>query len=410
MDYKDYYAILGVPRTASQADIKKAYRKLARQHHPDVNKGNAEAERRFKEINEANAVLGDPEKRRAYDTLGADWAAYQQTGGAGAGGANPFADFVRRSYAGGSGGAGTGPGGIRFEYHGNAEDLSGFSDFFRTFFGGAAPGTGRASSTSAGGRRGRFGGARQATQPADYDDVLSGLGFDAFEGGAPQGSRGRGARQRDVEAETEITLEEVFHGTTRLLQVGDHRFEVRIPAGVTDGQRIRLSGRAGSGPGAGDVYVRVKVLPHPVFERSGADLTREVQVPLRDALLGGETPVQTLAGTRLLLRIPSGTQNGRTFRLAGQGLPRFRAEGRGDLFARVRVLLPTGLDERARDLAAQFLDAAERDPNGEHGTNGGRETADAAAGGRSPAGQRSSPGERPSAGGRSPADGRPASP
>ena len=367
MDYRDYYAILGLPRTASQAEIKKAYRKLARQHHPDVNKGNAEAERRFKEINEANAVLGDPEKRKAYDTLGADWAAYQQAGGAGANGANPFADFVRRSYAGGTGGAGTGPGGVRFEYHGNAEDLSGFSDFFRTFFGGAAPGAGRASSTGAGGRRVRFagGGSRGAAQTADYDDILGGLDFDTFETNVRQPGRqpGRGrataARHQDVEAETELTLDEVFHGTTRLLQVGGRRFEVQIPAGVEDGQRIRLSGKAGSGPGAGDVYVRVKVVPNPTFERHGADLTREIAVPLRDALLGGEVPVQTLTGSRLLLRIPEGTQNGRTFRLAGQGLPRFRGDGRGDLYARVRVTLPTGLDERARDLATQFLDAAE---------------------------------------------------
>ncbi len=359
MDYKDYYTILGVPRTAGQAEIKKAYRKLARQHHPDVNKGNAEAERRFKEINEANAVLGDPEKRRAYDTLGADWAAYQQAG-AGASDANPFADFVRRSYAGGTGGAGTGPGGIRFEYHGNAEDLSGFSDFFRTFFGGAAPGAGRASSTSATGRR-RSGG-RRASPSADYEDVLGDLNFQGFAEDGRAAGRGRAApaRRQDVEAGTEVTLDEVFHGTKRLLQVGDRRFEVQIPAGVEDGQRIRLSGKAGTGPGAGDVYVRVKVVPNPTFERHGADLTREIAVPLRDALLGGEVPVQTLAGTRLLLRIPEGTQNGRTFRLAGQGLPRFRGDGRGDLYARVRVTLPTGLDERARELATQFLDAVER--------------------------------------------------
>jgi curved DNA-binding protein len=359
MEYKDYYAILGVPRGASQADIKKAFRKLARQHHPDVNKGNADAERRFKEINEANAVLGDPEKRRSYDTLGADWASYQQSGGAGAA-ANPFADFVRRSYADGPGGTGgSGPGGIRFEYHGSAEDLSGFSDFFRTFFGGGAPGTGH-SSTNAGGR----GSARGTGQaPADYDDLLGGLGFEPARG---PGRRGRSvqaqARRQDVEAETQVTLEEVFHGTTRLLQVEARRYEVAVPPGVVDGQRIRLSGKAGSGPAAGDVYVRIKVLPHRTFERNGADLTRDVPISLRDALLGGEVPVETLAGSRLLLRIPAGTQPGRTFRLAGQGLPRFRAAGRGDLYARVRVTVPTNLDEHARDLADRFLDAAEGRP------------------------------------------------
>lgn len=355
MEYRDYYQTLGVPRTATQADIKKAYRRLARQHHPDVNKGNADAERRFKEINEAHAVLGDPEKRRAYDTLGADWAAYQQAGGGRPGGAaeNPFADFVRRSSAGGA----AGPGGIRFEYRGSAEDLSGFSDFFRTFFGGASPAAGgRATASGAG---------------AGYDDLLSGLGFEPAArapraprgaGGAERRPGGRAAagRRQDVEAVTEVTLEEIFGGTTRLLQVGDRRYEVRIPAGVPDGQRIRLSGKAGTGSGAGDVYVKVRVLPHAVFERNGADLTRELTVTLRDALLGGEVAVETLSGGRLLLRIPRETQNGRVFRLAGQGLPRFHDSGRGDLYVRVRVLLPTGMDEEARELASRFLDAADR--------------------------------------------------
>ena len=364
MEYKDYYAILGLPRTASQADIKKAFRRLARQHHPDVNKGNAEAERRFKEVNEAHAVLADPQKRKAYDTLGADWAAYQQGGGPG-GADNPFADFVRRSYAGGGGG----PGGVRFEYRGSAEDLSGFSDFFRTFFGGApgAPYGSASGSTSTGGSGG-----------TGYDDLLGQLGFETAPG-RPGGRRGRTSGQpsgqpramprRDVEAETEVTLEEVSQGTTRLLQVGDRRYQVTIPAGVVDGQRIRLSGKAGSGPGAGDVYVRVRVLPHATFERRGADLTREVPVSLRDALLGGQAPVETLGRTRLLLRIPPETQTGRTFRLAGQGLPHFRGEGRGDLYARVRVVLPTHLDEHARELAGRFLDAAGQPESGHAGTS-----------------------------------------
>jgi len=359
MEYRDYYAILGLPRTASQADVKKAFRRLARQHHPDVNKDNAESERAFKEINEAHAVLGDPAKRRAYDTLGANWTSYQQGGGAGATD-NPFADFVRRSSAGGT--AGTGPGGIRFEYHGSAEDLSGFSDFFRTFFGGGAPGSGGGSATGAGGRRSPMQSAG-AGMSTDYDDLLGGLGF-AGAASPGQARRGRattsGAPREDVEADTEVSLEEVFHGTTRLLQVGDRRYEVRIPPGVVDRQRIRLSGKAGSGPAAGDVYVRIRVPAHPTFERHAADLTRDVSVSLRDALLGGEVAVETLTGGHLLLRIPAGTQGGRTFRLAGQGLPRFKAEGRGDLYARVRVLLPTNLDEHARELAGRFLDAADR--------------------------------------------------
>jgi DnaJ-class molecular chaperone len=351
MEYRDYYQTLGVPRTASQADIKRAYRRLARQYHPDVNKGKPDAERRFKEINEANAVLGDPEKRRAYDSLGADWAAYQQAGGAAK---DPFADFVRRSRSGG--GTGPGPGGIRFEYRGNPEDLAGFSDFFRTFFG---------SDPGAPSGRAPHSGTDTGTGRLQYDDVLGDLGF-GTSAGRGAGRRGHGsggsrpAPRQDVETETEVTLEEVFAGTTRLLQVGDRRYEVKIPVGVVDGQRIRLSGKAGSGPGAGDVYVRVRVLPHATFERQGADLVCELPISLRAALLGGEVPVPTIAGTRLLLRIPPGTQNGRTFRLAGQGLPRFRAAGRGDLFARVRVVLPTGLDENARRLASQFLDAVDQ--------------------------------------------------
>jgi curved DNA-binding protein len=358
MEYKDYYAILGVPRTASQAEIKKAFRKLARQHHPDVNKGNPEAERRFKEVNEAHAVLNDPEKRKAYDTLGANWASYQQGGGAGAAD-NPFADFVRRSYASGAGG--TGRGGIRFEYRGSAEDPSGFSDFFRTFFGGGAPGSG-GSATGARGRQNPMRGAGAGIS-MDYDDLLGGLGFEGTPARAP-GRRGRattsGAPKQDVEAEAEVTLEEVLHGTTRLLQVSDRRYEVTIPPGAADRQRIRLSGKAGSGPAAGDLYVRIKVLPHPTFERNAADLTRDMNISLRDALLGGEVPVETLAGGRLLLRIPAGTQSGRIFRLAGQGLPRFRVDGRGDLYCRVRVVLPTDLDEHARELATRFLDAADQ--------------------------------------------------
>lgn len=361
MEYRDYYKILGVPRGASQAEIKKAFRRLARQFHPDVNKSDAAAEQRFKEVNEANAVLGDAEKRRAYDALGANWSAYQQAGGGG----GPFADFMR-----GAGGAG--PGGVRYEFHGNAEDMAGFSDFFRTFFGGAgaafdgAAGRGRPAGTYATETRS---GRRAAAGPG-FDDILSELGIDGVgiddlpdpgRGRRTAGPRGAGvspARGRDVEAEAEVSLEEVFHGTTRMVQIDRRRLEVKIPPGVADGQRIRLSGTAGDGGTGGDLYLRVKVRPHPAFERNGADLTRELPVTLRVALLGGQVPVETIAGSRLLLTVPAGTQPGRTIRLAGQGLPRFRADGRGNLFVRIRVVLPADLDEHARELAARFLDAA----------------------------------------------------
>jgi curved DNA-binding protein len=374
MEYTDYYSILGVPRTATQAEIKKAYRKLARQHHPDVNKGTSAAEKRFKEINEANAVLGDSQKRRAYDQLGSNYATYQQAAGAGM----SFEEFVRHAQAGGAqaggaqaggaqagggfpGGAGFGgagfPGGIRFEYRGNTEDLGGFSDFFRAFFGGGtgSPAAGEAGSP-VGGRRSSRGTGRRGRSPAPDHDLWS-----------PEAAGA--VRPGDIEVETDVSLEEVALGSTRLVRVGDRRLEVKIPPGVADGQRIRLSGKAGSGDAAGDLYVRTKVAPHPVFERKEADLSREISITLREALLGGEIPVETVTGNRLLLTVPSGTQNGRVFRLAGQGLPRFRAEGRGDLRVRVRIVLPGPLGPRQRELADQFLDAvAQPDPrvDGEH--------------------------------------------
>lgn len=355
MEYRDYYATLGVPRTASQAEIKKAFRKLARQHHPDVNKGDAAAEQRFKEVSEANEVLSEPEKRKLYDQLGANWQAYQASaasggpGGAGSpgGAGNPFADF--ESFG------SPGPG-VRYEYRGNAEDLEGFSEFFRTFFGGGGSAFGGSSfggSSFGGSSFGEFadaGGARTRTRArgSSIEDLLSGFG----EG--PRGGNGRAAtatRPR-LEAETEVTLEEVASGTKRLIDLDGKRIEVSIPAGVTDGQRVRFSGVTA---GKVDVYVRVKVKPHPVFTRKGPDLHRELAITLREALLGGEVHVSTIGG-RVALRIPPETQNGRVFRLAGKGLPKIRGDGRGDLYVKVRVVLPTGLSAEAGKAAEEFLD------------------------------------------------------
>ena len=340
MEYRDYYAALGVPRSASQAEIKKAYRKLARQYHPDVNKGDAAAERRFKEVNEAHAVLGDPEKRKAYDQLGANWEMYQRAGAGSGQAGNPFAGFT-----GFRGGAGS-PGGVRFEYRGDPEDLAGFSEFFRTFFAGGASPFGAAEAAARGGTRTRV-------RMGSLEDILGEMGADI--GGVDGQSQpgGPGPRRRSsprYEAETELSLDEVESGTRRLIDLDGRRIEVSIPAGVADGQRIRLSG---VGPEGGDVFVKVNLKRHPLFTRRGADLERELPLTLAEALLGGEVPVETLTG-RVLLRIPPETQNGRVFRLSGKGLPRFRAEGRGDLLVRVRVVLPTGLDERAKELAGQF--------------------------------------------------------
>jgi curved DNA-binding protein len=347
MEYKDYYATLGVPRSAGPAEIKKAFRRLARKHHPDVNKGEAAAEQRFKEVNEANEVLGDPEKRKAYDALGADWGAYQR---AGVGGADPFAAFRQ----------GQGPGGVRFEYRGNAEDIAGFSDFFRTFFGAeAAGGTGTARGH---GRR------RTATADLDFDEVLAGLGLNqARATGAGAGGRRAPALRQDARAEVEITLEEAFHGTSRRVEIDRRRLEVTIPRGVDTGRRIRLSGKAGSGPDAGHLYLEVRVREHPVFTRKGSDLQRELPITLAEAMLGAEVPVGTLKG-RVLLRIPPETHGGRIFRLAGQGMPRFRADGFGDLYARVRVVLPGGLGDEDRARLRAFTDRIQQpDPRSSDG-------------------------------------------
>jgi DnaJ-class molecular chaperone len=358
MEYKDYYATLGVPRTATPAAIKKAFRSLARKHHPDVNTGDAVAERRFKDISEAHEVLADPEKRKAYDQLGSNWEAYQQAGAAagGRGGAgDPFAGF--QGFGGGAPGAGrggAGPGGVRFEYHGDPQDLAGFSDFFRTFFaGGAAPG-----GAGAGPR------ATRQSSSGSIDDLLAGYGGVDMELDGQRMTRPR----QDAEAEAEISLEEAFHGTQRRVEIEGRRLDIRIPRGVDTGRRIRLSGKAGGGPDAGDLYLRIKVQPHPVFTRSDSHLRRDLRFTLGEALFGGEVPVQTLKG-RVLLNLPPGTQNGRVFRLKAQGLPRFgAADGEapaGDMLVTVRVILPTDLDEEAQEAGRRFIELARQpDPRG----------------------------------------------
>lgn len=354
MEYRDYYATLGVEKGASQADIKKAFRRLARENHPDVNKDDAAAEKRFKEISEANEVLSDPEKRKAYDQLGANWQAYQQAGG---GNGRPFSGF------GGGAGAGGFPGGMRFEYRGNAEDLAGFSEFFRTFFAGSGAAAGGSS------------GAGAAGGPhIDIDPLFGGLGGDTGAGyaasgfgtGSARGRRPTPRRPPDATADATISLEEVMRGTERHLQVGGKTLEVRIPPGVRDGQKIRLTGKA---EGGGNVYITARVTRHPVFTRDGADLTMELSLTLGEALLGADVHITTLTGKKLALTIPPGTQNGRVFRLTGQGLPHFGGSGRGDLRVRTKVVLPTYLDQEGQRLARAFIDHIEQTvPRGESAT------------------------------------------
>jgi curved DNA-binding protein len=340
VEYRDYYQILGVPRSASQADVKKAFRKLARQYHPDRNPGDKAAERKFKDANEANEVLSDPEKRKQYDLLGANWDQYQRAGG-GRTGADPFGPggpFAGANFGGGPN--------VRYEFR-TSDGGAGFSDFFRMFFGGAAEGS-QAGRSAASGVNG-----------TSIEDILSQMGgMPGTTGGTTHAGQHRardaGATRPSavIEAPAELTLEEAFHGTTRLVEVEGKRYEVSIPRGIDTGGRVRLSGK---GPKGRDLVVTVKVRPHDVYTRRGADLERELPITLREALLGGEVPVTTLKG-RILMTIPAGTQSGRTFRLSGQGMPKLRGEGSGDLYVKVRVVLPAALDAEAKAAATRFLD------------------------------------------------------
>ncbi len=343
MDYKDYYAVLGVPKTATQAEIKKAYRKLARQLHPDTNKS-PDAEARFKEANEAHAVLSDAKKRKQYDELGANWQAYEQAG-YGSGAATDWAGF---------GGA---PGGTRWTYRttSSADEMGGFSDFFRAFFGGggAAAGAGGApGGFSSGGFGGGnpFGGGNDGGA-FEYVD-LSDLG--GTRGGARTGTRTRPAARRPAaEATAEMTLAEVATGAQRMVSVNGRRLQVTIPAGVGDGSKVRLSGAIDGG----DLLIHVKMLPDERFERHGTELRTELPLSLNEALLGGEVRVPTLTGS-VKLRIRPNTQNGQEIRLAGRGLPKRGGGDKGDLVVTTRVVLPK-LDEQAR---ADFETFAEAHP------------------------------------------------
>ena len=263
-------------------------------------------------------------------------------GTAGAYGAgNPFAGFAR--------GASGQPGGVRYEFRTSGSGGGEFSDFFRTFF---------AADDMAG--QGPSGRARSGAAGPTFEEILGQMGLNDMAGrgpgaaskGAGTGTRRGASRPEQVaEAIAEIDLEEAFHGTSRRIEINGKRLEVTIPRGADSGTRIKLSGQA---PGGRDVVVVVRVRPHPVFSRRGADLERELPITLSEALLGAEVPVTTLKG-KVLLRIPAGTQNGRTFRLKGQGMPHLRGDGVGDLLAKVRVVLPS-VDPEAEEATRQFLD------------------------------------------------------
>ncbi|RLC89315.1 MAG: J domain-containing protein [Chloroflexi bacterium] len=309
MEYKDYYKILEVPRSADAKAIKKAFRRLARKYHPDVNKDNQAAEEKFKEINEAYEVLSDPEKRRMYDKFGNEWSRYQQAGG------RPE-DFDWSRWT------GTAPGGGRWggAQYGDFDDLQGlfgggFSDFFQQLFG-----AGNASPF----------------------------------GGRQSGYYTRPRQGQSYEQPVTITLQEAYQGAKRILQLQGRRLEVKIPRGATTGTRVRIAGAGTAGVrgrAAGDLYLVVEVQPDPRFERRGDDLHTEVTVDLYVAVLGGEVAVPTLSGRSVMLHIPPETQNGKVFRLRGKGMPRLgHVKQHGDLYVKVQVQLPQHLTKKERQL------------------------------------------------------------
>ena len=337
MDYKDYYDTLGVSRDASEQEIKKAFRKLARQYHPDMNPDDPNAEEKFKSINEAYEVLSDPEKRKLYDQVGSDWKQWQRSGAdAGAQGFQDFSDWFGGQQPGGGGG--------RQRVYVRPGAGGGFEDLF--------------------GGRGGAGGAAGADAFSDFFQQLFGSyqgggGYqqDIFGGGRAQQHPRRG---QDYEQPVTITLQEAYEGTTRILRIGEKRLEVQIPPGAESGTRVRVSGKGGPGAAGGpkgDLFLVINVQSHPRFERDGEDLTAHVDVDLYTAILGGEVAVPKPNGRSVMLSIPPETQNGQQFRLRGQGMPVLnRPDEHGNLYAVIDVQLPQELSEQERELFEQLKD------------------------------------------------------
>jgi curved DNA-binding protein len=305
MAAKDLYSVLGIARGASEKDIKAAYRKLARKYHPDVNPGNKAAEETFKTINGAYEVLSDPDKRKKYDEFGDQWQ---------------YAEQIKKAQE--QAGA-AGPGGGRFY------NYSGSGQSGQTF---------------------------QYDQ-GDMDSLFGNLFGSGFRRGGS--ARMRAARGQDIESPVAISLEEAYHGTARTVTIEPNNdtppkhLELKIPAGVKDGGRVRFAGQGNPGENGGepgDLYLVVSVGAHERFERRGDELLTEVPVPLTTAVLGGEVAITTIKGTKLSLKIPPETQNGRIFKLARQGMPVTGSATFGDLLARVNVVLPANLTPREKEL------------------------------------------------------------
>lgn len=307
MEYKDYYKVLGVSKTASQDEIKKAYRKLAVKYHPDKNAGDKKAEEKFKEVTEANEVLSDPEKRKKYDTLGANWKQYEH------------ADFSGAGAGGGFGGR-QGGGQNYYEYNGNADDLfggGGFSDFFKSFFGGG------------GSERSYGGGGFQQEMPG-----------------------------RNIEGEATITLQEAFAGTERIIDLGTEKLKVKIKPGAYEGLVLKSKGKGMKGRGgkAGDLFITVHIQPNPVFKRTGNDLHVDVPVDAFTLMTGGKVPVSTLSG-EVTITVPEGTQNGKKLRLKGKGMPVYNQQAVGDLYIKIEAKLPDSFTEEQKELIKKLQDS-----------------------------------------------------
>jgi len=314
--FRDYYEILGVSKDASQDDVRKAFRKLARKHHPDVAEDKAAAEETFKEINEAYEVLGDPEKRSKYDKLGANW---NQPGAGPAGGGD--ASYWQQS-------APSGDGADWQHFEG-----TGFSDFFENYFGG--------------------GGARSAH----------------FHQGGGRAADASPRRGRDIESEILVTLHEAMHGAERLLAIqtpdgGRQEVTIRIPKGVTDGKLIRAAGLGNPGRNGGDpgdLFLRVRLERHPDYRVSGHDLYYDLRIAPWESILGATVPVRTPHGASKI-RIPAGTENGTEFRLSGKGLPKGKSGDNGDLFAVINIISPTSATEEERRHWQALADSSKFNP------------------------------------------------
>src|SRR5690554_1650228 len=309
MDYKDYYQVLGVAKGASEAEIKKAYRKLAVKYHPDKNQGNKEAEAKFKEVAEAYEVLKDPEKRKKYDELGANWKYYQQQGASPGGG---YGGYAR----------GGNPGGSSFQFEGDLNDLFGggggnFSDFFQSFFGGGYGGNARGTS----------------------------------------GGAGFAAKGQDYQTEANITLEEAYYGTTRLLELNEKKLRIKIKPGVSDGQllKIKEKGAPGiQGGPSGDLYIKVAVAAHPLYERKDSNLYKTIDIDLYTAVLGDKIAIETFKG-KVKITIASGTESGKLLRIKGRGMPHYsNADKFGDLYIKTNIKMPQNLSSEEIGLFEQL--------------------------------------------------------